>query len=153
MTKKTIKNTLYLYSNREIPIRLLEVIVEHTSKYNPGYRDEEGRIGLIGVRKEKADSFNMPHEDMTDHEKCLEVGVRAIREILFDMRSRFPEMSLDEWYLFALARFRSNSHEVHHLMKKINPRTWSDYKKNTDWGVQFAEKVWKDFKSLGGTIT
>ncbi len=153
MTEKTIRNSLYLYSSREIPVRLLEVIVKHTSKYNPGYRDKEGRFGLIGVRKDKADSFNVPHEDMLDHEKCLEVGVRAIREILFDMRSRFPGMSLDEWYLFALARFRSSSHEIHHLMKKANLETWDDYKKNAKWGVRFAEKVWTDFKTSGGTIT
>lgn len=149
---RSIRNRLYVFSNREIPQKLLDCILKHMTGYDVHYRDSHGRLGLGGITKPIANRYGFDHKDMTDYERSLECVTVYLRDTIRDIRKSYPSMSLKDWYLFALACYYSSFDKVMASLNNLMIKDWQSYSRKYRYGVEFAERTWNEFKRNKGTI-
>jgi len=123
--KKKLRDKLYLYASQDLPMKLLSSIVECTPESSEGY-------------------FN---------DKTIQSNVQRFRKILKEVRFNMPYLSIDEWYLFALAYYQAGKDQVVPIIQTMVNATWIEYRNRFKVGSEFAEKVWRVFKESGGEIT
>ena len=149
MTSK-LRDRLYFYSSVELPMKLMQAMVENIGLYSC---NNKGRVGIMGVTRDVAEEYGYRHLEMFNYDMCFAAGARHFKKMLKEIRFNLPGIRLEEWYLFTLACYCSGQEKVIDSMKKLDKKEWDYYKARFSSGVEFSEKVWERFKSIGGEIT
>lgn len=141
--EKFIKERLYIYTNQEMPQKLLIAIISEMLSEIESQKSTN-RIGIMGITKEIAEANGYKHIEMLDDDKCLSVGTKLFVKIFSKIRRSIPSVPLDEWYLFSLYLFHGGGGPI--------PETWEELESDRR-SIDFAEKVWERFKKDGGVVT
>ena len=125
-----IKDRLYLFGSRDIPIKLLESLVE----YDPE------RI--------------IPRPDQC--EECLGSETKILKKLIAVAREEMPSSRIKDWYLSSLAWYRTNPLDVmafRKALRSLQMKSADEYRVRVGLGFKFAENVWGLFEKKGGIIT
>lgn len=153
MKKRSLRDQLYLYTSQEIPIKLLETLIELLTGFNSSYSDITGRVGVMGVTKDMAATFGFSHKDMMDEDKCVKAGTKCFTKILNVIRMAFPSASIADWYLLTISCYYTDFDKAKDILSQDGINGWNDYKTKRGYGSDFAERVWNHFKNIGGSVT
>lgn len=125
-----LKDKLYLFGSRDIPIKLLESLVE----YDPE------RI--------------VPRPD--NAEECLGAETKILKKLIAVAREEMPSSRIKDWYMSSLAWYRANPLDIaafRKALRSLKMKSCDEYKSRIGLGFKFAENVWGLFEKKGGIIT
>lgn len=130
-SRKAIFSRLYIHTSADLPRKLLMAMLENIS-------------GL----KYKNTSMGYYPKDCEE----VETVANQFREILGEVRSIVPSLRMDDWYLLSLSCLGAGRNLVIPILSDNEFRSFHEYKVKHGHGSNFAERVWSQFKQVGGLI-